>query len=210
VAAPDLPAAVRALAQTLHDRIELQQLANAASLAPATTQQTTGTPPPPSALSVTPPPTSATPTPGGDQASAATTAPQPAHGSPPAASLALSIPLAIGGRHATMELAIQRDPPSRRDAGEVGTAPIRAQFSVRLQRLGEVSADLRLSATTLRCRLSAPPGPAHDLLSSATADLRARWEQAGFHVDALDCLVAAPGAPAAAPPPALYHVDLDV
>jgi hypothetical protein len=204
-AAPDLPAAVRTLAQTLHDRIELQQLANAASLA---TQQTEGTAPPRSVLSATPLSTPSPLTPGGDPVPAAG-APQPAHGSPPPASLALSIPLGIGGQHATLELAIQRDRPSRRDAGEESAASIRAQFSVRLQRLGEVSADLRLSASTLRCRISAPPGPAHDLLSSATADLRARWEQAGFHVDALDCLVASPGAGAAVPPPALYHVDLD-
>jgi len=124
-----------------------------------------------------------------------------------APALAFSIPLAFGGQFTTVELTVQRDSGGRGEADGAASS-VRAHFSVRLDRLGEVGADLRLSGPSLRGRLSAPPGPAHDLLSAAVEELRGRWQQAGFQVDALDCVPAAQDAVETLPPVTLHHVNL--
>jgi hypothetical protein len=194
-ATPLLPEAVRALAQVLHDRIEFQQLANAAALTRADN-------PPPQR-----PATGHSEVAGELDAPASPGAPVSGQQS---TTLAFSVPLAMNGQFTTLELTVQREPPSRRNVDAAEVTPVRAHFTVSLQRLGEVAADLRLAGSSLRCRISVPPGPGHDLVAGTVSDLRARWEEAGFHVDGVDCLPAPPvSSTDAASAVVLRHVSLD-
>jgi hypothetical protein len=206
---PDLPAAVRALAQTLHDRVELQQLANAVALSRAD-GAATGTDSAPSRAAARLP--AGVPGAIGVPAAPAGTNPlsaatQLAQQSPLA--LSFSIPLALGGQVTTLDLTVHRDPPSSRHGADPAEAPVRAQLALRLPHLGDVGVDLRLAGSALRCRLTAQPGTAHDTLAAAAGDLRDRWLAAGFQVDALDCVPAVASNGDKPPRPVhLRHVDL--
>ena len=201
----DLPAAVRALAQTLHDRIELQQLANAAAAARAGDAPPANTDGPSARVTLLPAagaaPAAAAPT------GAAGTAGSPTQ--PSALTLAISIPLIIAGQMTTLDLAIQRDPPSRHHGSDPATAPVRTQLALRLPHLGEVGIDLRLVGDALRCRLTLRNDAARTALDDAASELRRRWEAAGFRVEALECVAANPSPEAPARPHRVHHVDLD-
>ena len=225
-AAPDLPAAVRALARVLHDRIELQQLGNAAALARASRQpdlagsaqmpqRTAGGTVPSASLSA--PSAGGVPNNAAPDLAAAVPNALPdlatAAALPAGVPLAFSIPLAMGGQYSTVELSVQRDAGGR--SGATGrSSAVRASFTVTLARLGQVRADLRLDGPALRCRLSALPGAAHAALSEALPALRDALAATGFRVESLDCLEAAPELEAATTASQashlLRHVDLDV
>jgi hypothetical protein len=177
---------VRALAQALHDHIELQQLRTAAAQAAG------------------PAATIAAPA-GAEPLASQQVAPPPAQQSQP---LFLTLPLAIGGQYATLELHVQPDRNARRAPGEPAARSVRATFSVQLERLGTVGADIRLAGTSMRCRLNATSPDTVDALTAASAGLRARLETAGFEIEALACERSPepPNHPRAA---SLHHVSLN-
>lgn len=203
-APPEMSDAVRVLVGTLHDRLEFQQLQNAAAAArgarTAAAMQ--------SLMPATPllPPDVESPatvfrllaggirSPGDGAPLPASPVgvpplPVPGAGLPDQASLAamqFSLPLAFGGRFSTLELAVQREAPRQRGS-EPGVAGVRAQFAVQLRHLGVVSADLRLAGATLRCRFTVPEGPAAEALSEALGELHQRFQAVGFAVEALSC-----------------------
>jgi len=167
---------VGALATALNDRIELQQLRAAVSLA----QQSEA---------------GAVPTRSNELMDGAALplrvpdAPTTLPGSQASMPLTLSLPFAMGGRLSTLDLTVQPD-KEYRGASDAATPAIRASFSVQLERLGTVGADVRLSGATLRCRLRAGSDSALNTLSGAIEPLRARLQHAGFTVDALHCALA--------------------
>jgi hypothetical protein len=196
-------AAVRVLAQQLHDRIELQQLANVAALAPPEPPSgaaARGTSP---AASVAQPELSRSGTPAGAPAPAPQAPASTASGAVAGAALSVSLPFLAGGRLATLELMVQREPPSPRGAAAAPVPGVRARLAVPLDHLGEVGADLYLAPAlspqarpALRCRLAAATEPARRVLEAAAGELQGRLSTAGFRVEAIDCVVQAP-APAA-------------
>lgn len=172
---------IRQLIQTLHDRIELQQLTNAV----ATKQNEASLPPdvaPPTDLAG---PEGSTPyaearlsgTPIGASPNGSTTDGQ---------TITLSLPFFLAGGFTTLELTVQRDGSHGPEQEERLQA---LQFHVRLSlpRLGDVGADLRLVGSNLRCRLRAQSGPAHQLLVKASDGLRDRFTLAGFNIEVLEC-----------------------
>ncbi len=199
---------LRALAQRLYDRLELQQLANAAALVQHD-------------LLSGAPGRGAMPTAGvvrpelggsgeleGAPAAAPTAPAVPASawpGSMPGPELSFSLPFVAGGRLATLELRVQREPAARRGAAAAPVPGVRARLAVQLDHLGEIGADLRLAPAlapearpALRCRLAATTEMAHQALAAAAGELQARLSVAGFHVEAIDCVVQAPGTAAEA------------
>ncbi len=199
---------LRALAQRLYDRLELQQLANAAALVQH--DLLSGAP----GREVAPAASVARPELGGSgelagAPAAARTAPAaPASawpGSMPGPELSFSLPFVAGGRLATLELRVQREPAARRGAAAAPIPGVRARLAVQLDHLGEIGADLRLAPAlvpearpALRCRLAATTEMAHRALAAAAGELQERLSVAGFHVEAIDCVVQAPGATAEA------------
>jgi hypothetical protein len=209
-AAGPVPEPVRALARLLHDRIELQQAINAArAAAPGRQGGESG-----GARGGAP--DALHPAAGAERTAIAM---GPAAEWPPGASLSandsaahaggrigmeggpapvtVSIPLAWGDRFVTVDLAVERDASRRHQAAAAGRGAVRARLAVRLGRIGEVAADLRLAGQALRCHLAAERAT-KDALAAAAQDLRARWEGIGLRVEALDCgLLERAGPPAA-------------
>jgi hypothetical protein len=183
---PGLATAIQTLAGALHDKIEMQQLVNATTLAregrslPAPTGTAID-----AVEGVIAPGRSPGQLAGGfvapSQAPALTSdLPQP---------LLFSLPLAFAGQLATLELAVQREAPQRGRTGPsvAAAAPVRAQFSLQLDRLGRVGADVRLDGGNVRCRLSAELESTQQVLREGLGDLESRLTAAGFAVTSLDC-----------------------
>jgi len=187
---------VREMVAALHDRVELEQLRAAGVTRGAAVSQTTGL------LEAQ----------GDPFATAGPTAPAvPAPALPPATlpshPIALSIPLAIGGQFATLQLHVQREPEGGNRSPSDAPAAIRASFTLHLRRLGEVGADLRLAGPQVRCRLRAASPDVATRLSEGMSGLQARLEVAGLDVRQMDCVLADAGAQGdAAPRVQLRHV----
>lgn len=170
------------LVGALHDRIELEQVraasagrTSALTLADASTS-----------LQVAPAPASAV---AGMQLPpellpAVPAAPLPTN------PIALSIPLAIAGQFATLQLVVQREPDRGSQPATDDTPAVRASFTLHLRRLGEVGADLRLQGPQVRCRLRAASSEVAGRLSEGLNGLQARLEHAGLDVRQLECIVA--------------------
>jgi hypothetical protein len=205
---PDVLQIIRSQITALHDRIEFQQLANAAALARSTadaqasarsalgaTQSDQGSSGLVSARSL-------------DAGSAMPTTTTPSAAPGPAPTLTLSIPLAAGGQFSTLELTVQPDGTSAHEADAAPFLGLHARFTLRLEHLGEVSADLRLDGNTLRCRLATEAGASFRLLSSKASTLRDRLQRAGFEVERLECAPLPANDPHSLPSTPFYRVDV--
>ena len=180
---------VRELVTILHDRIELDQL-RAAAVLRAEAQ-------PASASAGGADPTAAAPP--------AAPAPQlPLH------PIALSVPLAIGGQFATLQLVVQRDGEGAGPERDAGPPAVRASFTLHLRHLGEVGADVRLRGPQVRCRLRAPSPAVEQRLTAEIDALKERLQTVGLDVRQLE--VSGAGAVASPPesgPLSLRHVAVE-
>ena len=173
------PAAI--LARVIHDRLEYQQLGNAATLARGGWEnggQAGATP-------------SGTSTPGTSTPSARPEANAPAFPAnvsvpPPGDALNFSVPLAFAGQMATLELTVWRDGGRRQDAHEESTPGLHARMRLELSQLGRVGADIRIAGQNLRCRLTADRAETNALLQEHGEALLGRLRDVGFTVEGLD------------------------
>jgi hypothetical protein len=179
---------VRQLIATLHDRIELEQLRAAGASLPDAAVDTQES----RTLFQLASPNAPAPA-----AATALVSPEllapialPASVALPTTPIALSIPLAIAGQFATLQLVVQREPDGGGRPANDAPPAVRASFTLHLRRLGEVGADLRLQGPQVRCRLRSASPEVAARLSDGLAGLRERLEQAGLDVRQLECLVA--------------------
>jgi hypothetical protein len=156
------------LVTVLHDRIELEQL-RAAAVLRAESQPTLA----PAGLP--------------DAAIAG----QPAVLPPqlPLNPINLSIPLALAGQFATLQLVVHRDAEGNGPERDAGPPAVRASFTLHLRHLGEVGADLRLHGPQVRCRLRVPSPAVEQRLSSGLETLSARLQSGGLEVRQLEVIV---------------------
>jgi hypothetical protein len=173
------PAAM--LARVIHDRLEYQQLGNAATLARGGWENgvQSGTSP------------SGTPTPGSSTLGTRPEANAPAFPPsvlvpPPGDALNFSVPLAFAGQMATLELTVWRDGGRRQDAQEESTPGLHARMRLDLSQLGRVGADIRIAGQNLRCRLTADRAETTALLQENGEALLGRLRDVGFTVEGLD------------------------
>jgi hypothetical protein len=169
------------LARVIHDRLEYQQLGNAAALARGGWENggswgtsTTGTLVPATTTTGTRPEAST-------QAFLANVSVPP-----PADALNFSVPLAFAGQMATLELTVWRDGGRRHDSQEESTPGLHARVRLDLAQLGRVGADIRIAGQNLRCRLTADRAETNVLLQENGEALLGRLRAAGFTVEGLD------------------------
>ncbi len=177
----DVAARAAILARVIHDRLEYQQLGNAAVLARGG-WEAPGTAGAPGTGTGTPAGTN----PGARPEASAAAFPANVSVPPPGDALAFSIPLAFAGQMATLELAVWRDGHRRQDAQEESSPGLHARMRLDLAQLGRVGADIRILGTNLRCRLVADREETNDLLRSSGEALLDRLRAAGFTVEGLD------------------------
>jgi hypothetical protein len=172
-----MPAAI--LARVIHDRLEYQQLGNAAVLARggwenASTSTTSGTPNPGAPMT------------GARPEVTASTFPANVPLPPPGDALNFSVPLAFAGQMATLELTVWRDGGRRQEAHEESTPGLHARMRLELSQLGRVGADIRIAGQNLRCRLTADRDETNALLQANGEALLDRLRAVGFTVEGLD------------------------
>jgi hypothetical protein len=206
---PDRPPSPTAiLARVIHDRLEYQQLGNAATLARGgwesggtTTASTAGVPTP------------NTTNPGARPEVTASTFPANVPLPPPGDALNFSVPLAFAGQMATLELTVWRDGGRRQDAHEESTPGLHARMRLDLSQLGRVGADIRIAGQNLRCRLTAERDETNAVLQANGEALLDRLRDAGFTIEGLDYRPFAPmasGPSAVGTPSVVRRVDMDL
>lgn len=171
------PAAI--LARVIHDRLEYQQLGNAAVLARGGWENAST-----STASATPNP--GAPTTGARPEATASAFPANVPLPPPGDALNFSVPLAFAGQMATLELTVWRDGGRRQEAHEESTPGLHARMRLELSQLGRVGADIRIAGQNLRCRLTADRDETNALLQANGEALLDRLRGVGFTVEGLD------------------------
>ena len=171
------PAAI--LARVIHDRLEYQQLGNAAVLARGGWENAST-----STASATPNP--GAPTTGARPEATASAFPANVPLPPPGDALNFSVPLAFAGQMATLELTVWRDGGRRQEAHEESTPGLHARMRLELSQLGRVGADIRIAGQNLRCRLTADRDETNALLQANGEALLDRLRGVGFMVEGLD------------------------
>ena len=173
------PAAI--LARVIHDRLEYQQLGNAATLARGGWENGSQAGTAPSGTS-----TPGTSTPGTRPEANAPAFPANVSVPPPGDALNFSVPLAFAGQMATLELTVWRDGGRRQDTHEESTPGLHARMRLELSQLGRVGADIRIAGQNLRCRLTADRAETNALLQANGEALLGRLRDVGFTVEGLD------------------------